>query len=191
MGNFRCANISSNCWPTSRWFVWRRFVLFDCFSNNFGRKLESKNDVLSSNERKNSSSFSRLQGLLNALCTAAVVMAWTGLFVGVLFFILKLLKILNVSKDEELRGEKKRKRFSFVDVENFDNLGIDLFQHGEPAYALRIYCAACGEQLQGKGVEQETAVGSISGVRTNFPSIVTDAEGGKMKFSNKTKENLV
>lgn len=58
-------------------------------------------------------------------------------------------------------------------------LGIDLFQHGEPAYALRIYCAACGEQLQGKTVEQETGVGSVSGVRTNFPSIVTDAEGGE------------
>ncbi|CAF4121030.1 unnamed protein product, partial [Rotaria magnacalcarata] len=50
--------------------------------------------------------------------------------------------------------------------------GIDLFQHGEPAYALRIYCAACGEQLQGKTIEQETV-----GVRTNFPNIVTDAEG--------------
>jgi hypothetical protein len=52
--------------------------------------------------------------------------------------------------------------------------GIDLFQHGEPAYALRIYCAACGEQLQGKTVEQETV-----GARQTFPTIVTDAEGGK------------
>jgi len=51
--------------------------------------------------------------------------------------------------------------------------GIDLFQHGEPAYALRIYCAACGEQLQGKTIEQETV-----GARSNFPTIVTDAEGG-------------
>ncbi len=53
--------------------------------------------------------------------------------------------------------------------------GIDLFQHGEPAYALRIYCAACGEQLQGKTIEQETV-----GVRPNFPTIVTDAEGGRL-----------
>lgn len=51
--------------------------------------------------------------------------------------------------------------------------GIDLFQHGEPAYALRIYCAACGEQLQGKTIEHENV-----GARPNFPTIVTDAEGG-------------
>jgi hypothetical protein len=58
-------------------------------------------------------------------------------------------------------------------------LGIDLFQHGEPAYALRIYCAACGEQLQGKTIEQENAgAGGNTGIRTNFPTIVTDAEGG-------------
>lgn len=57
-------------------------------------------------------------------------------------------------------------------------LGIDLFQHGEPAYALRIYCAACGEQLQGKTIEQDTT--ATSG-RTNFPSVVTDAEGGMSK----------
>jgi hypothetical protein len=57
-------------------------------------------------------------------------------------------------------------------------LGIDLFQHGEPAYALRIYCAACGEQLQGKTIEQETV--GTGGVRTNFPTIVTDAEGGML-----------
>ncbi len=56
--------------------------------------------------------------------------------------------------------------------------GIDLFQHGEPAYALRIYCAACGEQLQGKTIDQETAGTSGGGARTNFPTIVTDAEGG-------------
>lgn len=61
-------------------------------------------------------------------------------------------------------------------------LGIDLFQHGEPAYALRIYCAACGEQLQGKTIEQETAGASAAGARTNFPNIVTDAEGGMSSF---------
>jgi len=81
-------------------------------------------------------------------------MAWTAVFFVLLFVILKLLRLLKVSQEEELRG-------------------IDLFQHGEPAYALRIYCAACGEQLQGKTVEQETV-----GVRTNYPNIVTDAEGG-------------
>ncbi|CAF0898705.1 unnamed protein product [Adineta ricciae] len=95
------------------------------------------------------------RGLLNSLCTAAVVMAWTAVFIALLFLLLKLLNLLKVSKEEELRG-------------------IDLFQHGEPAYALRIYCAACGEQLQGKTIEQEAAAG---GVRTNFPTIVTDAEG--------------
>ena len=84
-------------------------------------------------------------------------MAWTAIFVAVLFLILKLINVLNVSKEEELRG-------------------IDLFQHGEPAYALRIYCAACGEQLQGKTIEQETA--GAAGARANFPTIVTDAEGG-------------
>ncbi|CAF2329932.1 unnamed protein product [Rotaria sp. Silwood2] len=93
------------------------------------------------------------RGLLNSLCTAAVVMAWTAIFIGLLFVVLKLIRLLKVSQEEELRG-------------------IDLFQHGEPAYALRIYCAACGEQLQGKTIEQETV-----GVRTNFPNIVTDAEG--------------
>jgi Amt family ammonium transporter len=93
------------------------------------------------------------RGLLNSLCTAAVVMAWTAIFVALLFLVLKLVRLLKVSKEEELRG-------------------IDLFQHGEPAYALRIYCAACGEQLQGKTIEQETV-----GVRPNFPTIVTDAEG--------------
>lgn len=93
------------------------------------------------------------RGLLNSLCTAAVVMAWTAIFIGILFLILKLLRLLKVTNEEELRG-------------------IDLFQHGEPAYALRIYCAACGEQLQGKTVEQETV-----GARPNFPTIVTDAEG--------------
>jgi hypothetical protein len=87
-------------------------------------------------------------------------MAWTAIFVALLFLLLKLLNLLKVSKEEELRG-------------------IDLFQHGEPAYALRIYCAACGEQLQGKTIEQETAgTGSAAGARNNFPTIVTDAEGG-------------
>ncbi|CAF1250810.1 unnamed protein product [Adineta steineri] len=95
------------------------------------------------------------RGLLNSLCTAAVVMAWTAFFIGLLFLLLKLLNLLKVSKEEELRG-------------------IDLFQHGEPAYALRIYCAACGEQLQGKTIEQET---NGAGARSNFPTIVTDAEG--------------
>lgn len=95
------------------------------------------------------------RGLLNSLCTAAVVMAWTAVFVALLFLLLKLLNLLKVSKEEELRG-------------------IDLFQHGEPAYALRIYCAACGEQLQGKTIEAETPG---AGGRTNFPAIVTDAEG--------------
>ncbi|CAF0939761.1 unnamed protein product [Rotaria sordida] len=98
------------------------------------------------------------RGLLNSLCTAAVVIAWTAIFITVLFIILKLLNLLKVSKDEELRG-------------------IDLFQHGEPAYALRIYCAACGEQLQGKTIEQETVGTAGGGLRTNFPTIVTDAEG--------------
>ena len=56
--------------------------------------------------------------------------------------------------------------------------GIDLFQHGEPAYALRIYCAACGEQLQGKTIEQENVGTGANGSRSNFPTIVTDAEGG-------------
>ncbi|UJR33721.1 hypothetical protein I4U23_021149 [Adineta vaga] len=93
------------------------------------------------------------RGLLNSLCTAAVVMAWTAIFVALLFLVLKLVRLLKVSNEEELRG-------------------IDLFQHGEPAYALRIYCAACGEQLQGKTIEHETV-----GVRPNFPTIVTDAEG--------------
>jgi hypothetical protein len=87
-------------------------------------------------------------------------MAWTAIFIAVLFLILKLINVLNVSKEEELRG-------------------IDLFQHGEPAYALRIYCAACGEQLQGKTIEQETSgAGGAAGARANFPTIVTDAEGG-------------
>ncbi|CAF1172378.1 unnamed protein product [Rotaria sordida] len=98
------------------------------------------------------------RGLLNSLCTAAVAIAWTAIFITVLFIILKLLNLLKVSKDEELRG-------------------IDLFQHGEPAYALRIYCAACGEQLQGKTIEQETVGTAGGGLRTNFPTIVTDAEG--------------
>jgi Amt family ammonium transporter len=93
------------------------------------------------------------RGLLNSLCTAAVVIAWTAIFIALLFLVLKLIRLLKVSREEELRG-------------------IDLFQHGEPAYALRIYCAACGEQLQGKTIEQETV-----GVRPNFPTIVTDAEG--------------
>ncbi|CAF0726961.1 unnamed protein product [Adineta steineri] len=93
------------------------------------------------------------RGLLNSLCTAAVVMAWTAIFITILFLVLKLVRLLKVSRDEELRG-------------------IDLFQHGEPAYALRIYCAACGEQLQGKTIEHETI-----GTRPNFPAIVTDAEG--------------
>lgn len=93
------------------------------------------------------------RGLLNSLCTAAVVMAWTAVFIGLLFLVLKITKLLKVSGEEEIRG-------------------IDLFQHGEPAYALRIYCAACGEQLQGKTVEQEQ-----NNSRPNFPTIVTDAEG--------------
>jgi hypothetical protein len=87
-----------------------------------------------------------------------VVMAWTAEFIALLFILLKLLNLLKVSKEEELRG-------------------IDLFQHGEPAYALRIYCAACGEQLQGKTIEQETVGTGAGGARTNFPTIVTDAEG--------------
>ena len=87
-------------------------------------------------------------------------MAWTAVFVALLFLLLKLLRLLKVSEEEELRG-------------------IDLFQHGEPAYALRIYCAACGEQLQGKGVEQENVGTGGLGTRNNFPSIVTDAEGGE------------
>jgi hypothetical protein len=92
-------------------------------------------------------------------------MAWTAIFIAVLFLLLKLLNLLKVSKEEELRG-------------------IDLFQHGEPAYALRIYCAACGEQLQGKTIEQEPA-GTSGGARTNFPTIVTDAEGGMYSFNLK------
>mgnify|MGYP000566098571 CR=1 FL=1 len=64
--------------------------------------------------------------------------------------------------------------------------GIDLFQHGEPAYALRIYCAACGEQLQGKTIEQETV-----GTRTNFPTIVTDAEGGMQNLKTRTIVNSI
>lgn len=97
---------------------------------------------------------------MNSLCTAAVVMAWTAIFVALLFLLLKLLRLLKVSEEEELRG-------------------IDLFQHGEPAYALRIYCAACGEQLQGKTIEQENVGAAGVGTRNNFPSIVTDAEGGR------------
>ncbi|CAF1122303.1 unnamed protein product [Didymodactylos carnosus] len=96
------------------------------------------------------------RGLLNALCTAAVVIAWVAIFIALLFLILKLINLLKVSREEELRG-------------------IDLFQHGEPAYALRIYCAACGEQLQAKTIETETNTGI--GQRGNFPAIVTDAEG--------------
>ena len=42
---------------------------------------------------------------MNSLCTAAVVMAWTAVFVGLLFLILKLLNLLKVSKEEELRGK--------------------------------------------------------------------------------------
>ncbi|CAF1074355.1 unnamed protein product, partial [Didymodactylos carnosus] len=96
------------------------------------------------------------RGLLNALCTAAVVIAWVAIFIALLFLILKLINLLKVSREEELRG-------------------IDLFQHGEPAYALRIYCAACGEQLQAKTIETETGMGVAQ--RGNFPAIVTDAEG--------------
>ncbi|CAF2871350.1 unnamed protein product [Rotaria sp. Silwood2] len=103
------------------------------------------------------------RGLLNSLCTSAVVIGWTSIFIVLIFFILKILNLLKVSKDEELRG-------------------IDLFQHGEPAYALRIYCAACGEQLQGKAIEQETVATPTGGLRTNFPTIVTDAEGGMFTF---------
>ena len=117
---------------------------------------------------------SLFKGLLNSLCTAAVVMAWTAVFIALLFLLLKLLNLLKVSKEEELRGNPTGEEFS-ITIEHFFLPGIDLFQHGEPAYALRIYCAACGEQLQGKTIEQEATAG---GVRTNFPTIVTDAEGG-------------
>jgi len=114
------------------------------------------------------------KGLLNSLCTAAVVMAWTAVFVALLFLLLKLLNLLKVSKEEELRGKSEKKTFSDKNMD-FVKSGIDLYQHGEPAYALRIYCAACGEQLQGKTIEAETPG---AGGRTNFPAIVTDAEGG-------------
>ncbi len=50
--------------------------------------------------------FDIFKGLLNSLCTAAVVMAWTAIFIAVLFLILKLLNLLKVSKEEELRGIK-------------------------------------------------------------------------------------
>ena len=101
-------------------------------------------------------------------------MAWTAIFISLLFLILKLIRLLKVSREEELRGKSAGVRLAFQSLSTHAWLGIDLFQHGEPAYALRIYCAACGEQLQGKTIEQETV-----GVRPNFPTIVTDAEGGK------------
>ena len=102
-------------------------------------------------------------------------MAWTAIFIGILFLILKLLRVLKVTNEEELRGKTDSRSIGRSPlVPRPFCLGIDLFQHGEPAYALRIYCAACGEQLQGKTVEQETV-----GARPNFPTIVTDAEGGK------------
>ena len=98
-------------------------------------------------------------------------MAWTAIFVALLFLVLKLIRVLKVSSEEELRGELQS--FIVMMYDPVSSAGIDLFQHGEPAYALRIYCAACGEQLQGKTIEHETV-----GARPNFPTIVTDAEGG-------------
>lgn len=46
---------------------------------------------------------------MNSLCTAAVVMAWTAVLVGLLFLALKLLNLLKVSKEEELRGTNELK----------------------------------------------------------------------------------
>lgn len=42
------------------------------------------------------------------MCTAAVVIVWTTIFIALLFLVLKLINLLKVSKDEELRGMKIR-----------------------------------------------------------------------------------
>ncbi|KAI0989719.1 hypothetical protein GJ496_001206 [Pomphorhynchus laevis] len=96
--------------------------------------------------------------MLGTNCLAILcVSIWAGVCYGFLFVVLTMLKVVRLSYEDELRG-------------------IDLCKFGEPAYALRIYCASCGEQLQNQHSNRESLKELQSDEYIQNP-IITETEG--------------
>ncbi|KAL7673587.1 hypothetical protein ACOME3_008440 [Neoechinorhynchus agilis] len=108
--------------------------------------------------------------LLWNTCACLVIILWTSILIIVLFLCFSISQNYRFSFEDEIRG-------------------VDLYRYGEPAYALRIYCASCGEQLQSRVIDSnsicvdqnnEEGLSSRNGKLIPVPrqnTIITDAEG--------------